>query len=330
MTMPNGSLFAGIDLGGTNINGALGDASGTLLRQEKIPTLAHEGQEAVIGRIASLIERMAEREGRTPEALGLGVPGLVDLKSGVTRFLPNLPTQWRDVPLAAILEKRLGCRVYLLNDARAAALGESMFGHGRDAQTMVLYTLGTGVGGGIVIDGRLHLGPLGAAGEIGHICVQPDGPWCSCGSRGCLETFVSGPALTAEGVRLFASGNAVHLVEICKGDIGRVSPETLGKAAVAGDPGARAVIERAGGLLGLAASGLVLALHPDIIVLGGGVAALGDLLISPMRRAIESRVCMFPVDGVRIERSLLGENAGVYGGIAAALQGGVKSGPSAT
>jgi len=326
MSAANAQLFAGVDLGGTNIHGALGDASGTLLEEEKVPTCANEGQDAVLGRIASMVERMARRAGRTPEALGLGVPGLVDLESGETRFLPNLPTQWRNVPVAAILERRLKCKVRLLNDARAAALGESMFGHGREARTMVLFTLGTGVGGGIVIDGRLRLGPLGAAGEIGHICVQPDGPWCSCGSRGCLETFVSGPALTAEGVRLLASGNAPHLLEICRGDVNRVSPETLGMAAAAGDPGARAVIERAGALLGLASSGLVLALHPDIVVLGGGVAALGDLLIAPMRRALESHVHMFPVDGVRVACSRLGERAGVYGGLAVAVQGGVRPG----
>jgi glucokinase len=325
MSSPGEPLFAGVDLGGTNISAALGDASGALLEEEKLPTLAHEGQQAVLGRIASMVERMAQRAGGKPRALGLGVPGLVDLDAGLTRFLPNMPTQWRDVPVAAILEERLGCRVHLLNDARAAALGESMFGHGREARTMILFTLGTGVGGGIVIDGRLHLGPLGAAGEIGHICVQDDGPWCSCGSRGCLETFVSGPALAAEGVRLLASCNAAKLHEICSGDIGRVSPETLGRAALAGDEGARAVFERAGRLLGLAASGLVLALHPDIIVLGGGVSALEDLLIPPMRRTIEAHVRMFPVDGVRIARSRLGERAGVFGGIAAAVQGGVSA-----
>jgi glucokinase len=325
MSAPGKPLYAGVDLGGTNINAALGDAAGKLLEEEKQPTLAHEGQDAVLARIASIVELMARRAGIRPLALGLGVPGLVDLDTGQTRFLPNLPTQWRNVPVAAILEEKLGCPVHLLNDARAAALGESMFGHGREARTMILFTLGTGVGGGIVIDGRLHLGPLGAAGEIGHICVQSDGPWCSCGSRGCLETFVSGPALTAEAVRLLASGNAPRLHEICSGDISRVSPETLGRAAEAGDPGALAAIERAGSFLGLAASGLVLALHPDIIVLGGGVSSLEAMLIPSMRSTIEAHVRMFPVDGVRIARSRLGERAGVLGGLAAAVQGGVTA-----
>jgi glucokinase len=316
-------LFAGVDLGGTNFMAALGDADGAMVAEEKQPTAAHEGPAAVLGRIAGAVERLAAAAGRAPSAVGLGVPGLVDFASGETRFLPNLPTQWRGVPAAGILSARLGCPVHLLNDARAATLGESMFGHGRGARTMVLFTLGTGVGGGVVIDGSLRLGPLGAAGEIGHICVQPGGLLCGCGSRGCLETIVSGPALTAEGVRIVLSGNAPLLHEICGGDVARVSPETLGAAARAGDPGAMGVLDRAGGLLGLAAANVVLTLHPDLIVLGGGVASLDELLIEPMRRALGAHVRMFPVDGVRIARSQLGDRAGVFGGLAAAVRGGV-------
>jgi len=323
MTASVQPLFAGIDLGGTNFMAALGDANGNLVAEEKQPTDAHEGPAAVLDRIAASIERLAAKAGRAPSAVGFGVPGLVDFVSGETRFLPNLPTQWRGVPVAGILSARLGCPVHLLNDARAATLGESMFGHGRDVQTMVLFTLGTGVGGGVVIDGRLRLGPLGAAGEIGHICVQPGGLLCGCGCRGCLETIVSGPALAAEGMRLVLSGNAPLLHEICGGDVARVSPEALGAAARAGDPGAVAVLERAGSLLGLAASAVVLALHPELIVLGGGVASLDELLMGPMRRSLGEHVRMFPVAGVRIARSKLGDRAGVYGGVAAAVSGGV-------
>jgi glucokinase len=323
MTASAQPLFAGIDLGGTNFVAAIGDAEGLLVAEEKQATDGHEGPEGVLHRIAATIERLSARAGRLPSAIGFGAPGLVDVDSGQTRFLPNLPTQWRGVPVAAILSARIGCPVHLLNDARAATLGESMFGHGRDVQTMVLFTLGTGVGGGVVIDGRLRLGPLGAAGEIGHICVQPDGLMCGCGCRGCLETIASGPALTAEGVRLVASGNAPILHQMCGGDTARVSPEALGAAARAGDAGAKAVLDRAGELLGLAASAVVLALHPELIVLGGGVASLDELLIVPMRRSLDAHVRMFPSDGVRIARSQLGDRAGVYGGLAAAVRGGV-------
>jgi glucokinase len=316
-------LFAGVDLGGTNFVAALGDADGTLAAKKKQLTLAQEGPAAVLGRIAAAIEGLSEKAGRRPSAVGLGVPGLVDLASGETRFLPNLPTQWRGVPVVAVLSDRLGCPVHILNDARAATLGESMFGLGRGVQTMALFTLGTGVGGGIVIDGRLRLGPLGAAGEIGHICVEPDGLLCGCGCRGCLETVASGPALAREGIRIMEIGQAPILREICGGDAARVSPETLGAAARAGDPAALDILGRAGELIGLAASAVVLALHPDLIVLGGGVSSLGELLIAPMRRSLARHVGMFPVDGVRIVRSQLGDLAGVYGGLAVAVSGGV-------
>jgi glucokinase len=313
--------YAGVDLGGTNFTAALAGADGRILAEEKQPTLAHEGPDGVLRRIADTIQRLADGLGRKPTAIGIGIPGLVDREKGVTRFLPNLPTQWRDVPVSDRLGRRFGCPVRLLNDARAATLGESRFGHGRRARTMILFTLGTGVGGGVVIDGTLRLGPLGAAGEIGHICVEPGGLRCGCGARGCLETIASGPALTAEGVRVALAGNAPKLHKLCGGNIGKISPQLLGKAARAGDLGARAVLDRAGDLLGMAASAVVLALHPELIVLGGGVASLGDLLIEPMRRSLVERVRMFPARGVRIECSMLGDRSGVYGGLAAAMDG---------
>ena len=152
-----------IDRGGTNIHAAIGEADGTILAERVIPTGAHFGPDAVLSHIAALI-----RDVGTPQALGIGVPGLADLAFGVTHFLPNLATQWRGVPVAEILRQSLGCDVYLWNDARMAALGELDYGHGRFTRDFVLFTLGTGIGGGVVLDGKLRTGPLGAAGEIGH------------------------------------------------------------------------------------------------------------------------------------------------------------------
>ena len=321
MTRAKNRMYVGVDLGGTNFTVALAGLDGRIVAEDKRPTLAHEGPGGVLARIGDSIQGLADGLGCVPDAIGIGIPGLVDREKGETRFLPNLPTKWRDVPVAALFGERFGCPVRLLNDARAAALGESRFGHGRRARTLILFTLGTGVGGGVVIDGALRLGPFGAAGEIGHICVEPNGHLCGCGARGCLETVASGPALTAEGVRAVLAGNAPKLHRLCGGDVAKISPVLLGEAAQAGDSGAREVLERAGDLLGMAASAVVLALHPELIVLGGGVASLGDLLIEPMRRSLVSRVRMFPADGVRIERSMLGERAGVYGGLAAAMEG---------
>lgn len=319
--MPSEHTVAAVDLGGTNIHAALADADGRVLAERITPTESHAGPQAVLERIAGVVGDLAQAAGRPPCALGMGVPGLVDLHRGITRFLPNLPTQWRDVPAAAILSGLTGCAVYLLNDVRTATLGELTFGRGRTSSTMLFFSIGTGIGGGVVIDRRLRLGPLGAAGELGHQTIQPDGPLCGCGNRGCLEALASGPALTGEGVRLLRTGLAPALHEITAGDGGRVTPETMAAAAER-DASVRAAIERAGGFVGIGVANLVTALHPDLVVIGGGVAAMGELLLAPIRRTVAERVRMLPVDGVRIECSALGDRAGIYGAAALALREG--------
>lgn len=323
-------LFASVDLGGTNLSAALAGADGRVLAEAKQPTRSHEGPVAVLNRMAGLINHLADQAGTRPKAAGIGVPGLADLARGTTKFLPNLPTHWKDVPVRDHLEPLIGCPVLLLNDARAATLGELVFGHGREVQTMVFFGVGTGIGGGVVLDRHLRLGPLGAAGELGHHIVQKDGPLCGCGNRGCLETLVSGPALSAEGVRLLLSGQAPKLHEITGGAPAQVNPATMGQAARAGDASVLAAIEHAGQWLGIAAANLITALHPELIVIGGGVAELGDLLLDPVRETIRSSVRMLPIDSVRVERSQLGDRAGLLGGIALAMNGGVctaQSGP---
>jgi glucokinase len=317
------AFYAGVDLGGTNLSAALARADGHVVAEVKQPTRSYEGPAAVLDRIAGIINDLARPLGGAPSALGIGVPGLVDVTEGVTRFLPNLPTQWRDIPVRTILQPKIGCPVYLLNDARAATLGELAFGHGRTARTMAFFGLGTGVGGGVVVNGQLRLGPLGAAGELGHQTILPDGPLCGCGNRGCLETLVSGPALTAEGVRLLLSGNAPKLYELCGGDISKVSPMTIAAAAQAGEAGALLAIQRVAGWLGIGAANVIVTLHPDLIVIGGGVSEMGDLLLQPLRETIGRRVRMLPAAGIRVERSLLGDKAGLLGGIALAIRGGM-------
>jgi len=320
---PFGSVrvYASIDLGGTNIHAALARADGTILADRKEPTQSHEGPEAVVRRMIRMIRRLAEQASATPAALGIGVPGLVDVASGTTRFLPNLPTQWRGVPVREQMEAALELPVMLLNDARTATLGEMVFGHGRSVSDLVFFTLGTGVGGGVVLNGRLRLGPLNGAGELGHQTVDPHGLPCGCGSRGCLETVASGPALAAEGIRLLLSGNAPRLHEICGGDLNRVSAATVGQAAREGDAMVRLAIERMGSWIGLAAANLVSALHPEMIVLGGGVAQLGEALLEPVRRTLHARVGMFPTDDIQVRSSQLADHAGILGGIALAARG---------
>jgi glucokinase len=316
-------IYASVDLGGTNIAGIFAGGDGRVVCEKKVPTQSHEGPEAVLNRVAQLVNGLARESGARPVALGMGVPGLADLQRGVTKFLPNLPTQWRDVPVRDLLSPQVGCPVYLLNDVRMATLGELVFGHGRTARTMVFFALGTGIGGGVAVDGKLRLGPLGAAGELGHQTILPDGPRCGCGSHGCLEALASGPALAAEGVRLMLSGQAPKLHELVRGEASAVTPKEMAAAAEAGDLAIQEAIVRAAGYLGIAVANVVTILHPDLVVLGGGVAGIGPLLFDTVRRTVRERVRMFPTDDVEIKPSLLGEQAGALGGIALAMQGGL-------
>jgi glucokinase len=316
-------VYASVDLGGTTIGCVMAGTDGEIQARRSVPTEAHEGPDAVLERMAELVRDVSDELDREPAAVGVGVPGLVDLQAGKTFFLPNLPTQWREVPVRDALEPKLGCPVYLLNDVRMATLGELTFGHGREADTMAFFALGTGIGGGVVVDGKLRLGPLGAAGELGHITVLPGGPMCGCGNHGCVESLASGTALTGEGVRLIKIGQADHLHSIVDGDLNKVSPKTMGEAAEAGDEAVRDAIVRAARYLGIAVSAVATTLHPDLVVLGGGVAQIGAMLFDTVRNEVDERVRMLPTDTIDIRPSKLGDQAGPLGGIALAMKDGL-------
>jgi glucokinase len=312
------SLFASVDLGGTNTVCALASEDGRVLAERTVPTASHEGPPAVLDRIGKVLEDLARENGAPLRAVGMGVPGLVDRARGTTLFLPNLPTQWRGVAVADCLGGRLGCPVYLLNDVRTATLGELTYGCGRGVGTLLFFSLGTGVGGGVAVDGRLRLGPLGAAGELGHQTIDPGGRMCGCGNRGCLETVASGPAITAEGVWLMLAGRAPHLHRLCGGQPGEVTPKRMAEAAEAGDEAVRDAIARIAAWLAIGIANIVQALHPEMVVLGGGVSGMGPVLLDAVRSGVIARIGMFPAHDIRIERSALGDKAGLYGGIALA------------
>jgi glucokinase len=314
-------VFAGIDLGGTTLKAVIADAAGNQLAHRAVPSEAHRGPADVLARMAGLVRELWEASGSAALlGVGVGVPGLVDVASGVTEFLPNLPTQWRRVPVAQVLTERLNAPVRLLNDARLATFGELRFGHGKNQPTltMAFFAIGTGVGGGLAIDGKLWLGPLGAAGELGHQTIMPYGARCGCGNRGCLETIASGTAIAAEGVRLARSGLAPHLFAHVEGNMDRVTAREM-FAVSDHDPAVRDALNDAAKAIGIAAANVVTILHPDLIVLGGGVAEMGSLLVETVAQVIRDRVGMFPTDQVRVVRSLLGDQAGLYGAIALAI-----------
>lgn len=317
------TVYGSIDLGGTKIAAALADKDGRIIAEKSIPTQSLRGPEAVVNDIAELVRDLVKQSGQAPSALGMGVPGLADRDHGVVKFLPNLPTNWRDVPVRAWLAPQINCPVYLLNDARMATLGELIFGRGQTANTMAVLTLGTGIGGGIVVDGKLRLGPLGAAGELGHQTILPDGPRCGCGNRGCLEALASGPAIVGKGVWLMQSGRAPHLQEIVGNDPARITPKEMTQAAEAGDETVREELIRAAEYVGIGIANVVTILHPDLVVLGGSVAQLGRLLFDTVAQTVRQRVGMFPPDDVKIVESALGTRGGLLGGIALAMKQGL-------
>ncbi len=310
-------MYIGVDLGGTKIAGAVVDVQrGTLAGQIVVPTEAHEGPPAVLQRIIQLVKDVCQAAGVPPEQLqgvGLGVPGVFNAATGHTLLLPNLPSAWVDVPLVQPLVAGLGCPVILINDARAFVLGEATWGAGRGAHTVIGLTLGTGIGGGIAINGHLHLGIDGTAGEVGHMTIEPHGLLCGCGNHGCLETLASGPAITSLGIRALVHGNTTGISDLAGYDPRRVTPELIGQAAAMGDPVARDILARVGDALGIGVANLVTVLSPDRVVLGGGVAHLGPWLFDAVRSIVRARCRAIPVDRVAILPAALGADAGVIG-----------------
>jgi glucokinase len=315
--MSNTNYFIGLDLGGTNIKAALVDTvTGELAGMTSTPTHAQEGHDAVIARMARLARTVVESSGKDLAeigGIGVGLPGLLDLEHGLTLFLPNLPGQWRSVPVRQELAEQSGLPVAPINDARAATMGEWTYGAGKGVETVALYTLGTGIGGGLVLNGQLYLGIGGAAGELGHISVDFNGPRCNCGSRGCIEALASGPAIAAAGMRAVVQGATTRITDMCNGDLNRITPELVAQAALAGDAVAREIYEQAGRAIGYGVSNVVIALTPRRVIIGGGVAAAGDLLLNPIRQTIRERVKVADSDAIEVVPAQLGNNAGLMG-----------------
>jgi glucokinase len=294
------TLHLGLDLGGTNVkcavvaraaDGPPGAGEPRVVATDSCPTGAADGPDAVLARVASL-GRAAVAPFGEPASAGLALPGHFDHELGSGVLLPNLLGDWVGRPIAGPVGERLGLPVTLVNDVRALTLAELRLGAGRGARDLVCVALGTGVGGGVVIDGRLHLG-LGHAGEIGHTTVDPDGPPCGCGNRGCLDRMAGAGAI-AEAA-------------------GQPTVAAAAEAARAGDEVARAAFARAGEYVGRVLAGAVVLLWPERIVVGGGVADAGELLLEPLRAELRRRACVAPVDRIGVVPAELGPHAGAVG-----------------
>ena len=317
LVMTGRNHFVGVDLGGTTLTAALVNVvTGERLGRHHVPTLAKEGHAAVMARMADLINEVIRDAGMDEKrigGIGIGAPGVLDMDRGLTLFLPNLPGEWRDVPLGATIEEKVGLPVRLLNDVRSFTLAEKTFGAGRDVDTMVGMAIGTGIGGGLVIDGKLHLGLDGTAGEVGHHVIDPYGPRCGCGSRGCLEAFASGPAITAMALKAIAQGTTTRIAELISYDRNEVTPKVIAEAAQDGDPVAQEIYERAGFYIGIGVANLITIVSPEMVVIGGGVAQAGDLLFDPIRRTVRETAKVAPVEKVEIVPADLGTDAGLIG-----------------
>lgn len=303
------------DLGGTHFRVGLGDVeSGEIFSVERHPTEAGQEPDQILARIADRFRALAGAAGGAVAAAAIGVPGPVRATDGVVVRAPNLPG-WDNVPVRRRLAELTGLRVLVGNDANLAALGELRYGAGRGVRNLVYITVSTGVGGGIVADGRLLLGAHGFAAELGHIPIEPGGPLCACGGRGCLETLASGTAIAREAAEIARRKPGSGLWTAAG-----VRPERLDAAAVEGlarqgDPEARRIFERVGRYLGLGLVAAIHALDPERVVIGGGVANAFDLFEPTLRAELGRRLMPAYREKVEVVRAELGDASGLYGAL---------------
>jgi glucokinase len=311
------NTYIGVDLGGTNLRAAIVDTdTGTVCQERKCPTLAAEGPQAVTQRIVQLVRELARDADCLPgtiKGVGIGVAGTPDIDTGVIQILPNLPGDWANLPLQAILQHEVRLPVALINDVRAMTLGEWTFGAGRGVDTLICLAIGTGIGGGVVVNGQFHLGIGGTAGEFGHQVVELDGMPCGCGGKGCLELYASGSAIAAMGVKEVMHGHTTRIGELADHDLNRINAETVVQAAMEKDLIAHGILQRVGMYLGIAIGNILGVISPQRVILGGGVSSAGDLLLQPLVRTVTERVHVIPVDKVEFVMAELGNHGGVIG-----------------
>jgi glucokinase len=306
-----------VDLGGTKIEAAMITRSGQLLDQERVPTQANEGKAHVIEQLFGAIDRLVERSGiEVTDTAGVCVAaaGPVDMKRGIISDPPNLPG-WGSVPLQSIVRDRFGVDSYLINDAKAAAVGEHLFGAGKGIDNMVCITLGTGIGGGFILDRRLYFGAFGGAGEVGHMTIDINGPKCNCGNMGCWELYASGTAMEKEMSRHLTLGEKSSLQQLFKAGE-PVTASHIAEAARKQDPLALKLIAWSANYIGIGLVNLVNIFNPQMVVIGGGLSKIGPILLDPAEAVVKQRASKILADAVTIVPSALGDDIAVMGAAA--------------
>jgi len=310
----------GVDIGGTNITVALVTEKGKIIRKIRFPTRVEEGKAKIIKRIVKALDGvMKDLRSNSIEGIGIGAAGDINQDRGIVRFSPNL--FWKNVPIVRLIRKRFNLRVVLDNDANAAAWGTYILETKRKVKNLLCITLGTGVGGGLIINGKIYRGASGSAGEIGHITLNPQGQRCRCGNYGCLETYIGSAYIVKKAVKEIRKGEKSLIKKLAGGNLQSITSQTIQVAALKGDKLARRIWQEAGEYLGIALSGVINLLNPGVIVFGGGVARAEKLIFKPMKKEIRKRTFRVPFEKVKFTHTKFGADLGVIGAALLILQG---------
>jgi len=307
-------VIAGIDIGGTKIAVALENLNGEKIAARRLPTRVENGAYAIIESVSRAITDMLAENRAELVSIGIGCPSPIDVEKGLVMSPSNL-RDWDNFPIVKLFQKRFNVPVALDNDANAAALGEYVYGAGRGFKNVVYVTVSTGIGGGIILGGEILHGVAAGAGELGHTIVQPDGGVrCNCGSIGCLETICAGVHI-ARRIRERLAGGETSLMREMVADIGDVSAKTLIEAVRQNDKIAVEIWEETCRFLTVGIANIITLLAPEAVIVGGGIAAAGDLLFAPLRRLLPQFVSMIPADKINILPAELGSESGVCGAL---------------
>jgi glucokinase len=303
-----------VDLGGTNIRVALVHADGRITRRISRPSLVREGKARVIDSLLSAVEELYQENYEAPQGIGIGVAGAIDLKTGTITQSPNLPG-WDDVPLQKLVKERLSfsAEVFLENDANAAALGEYWKGAGAGSTTMICLTIGTGIGGGVIVNDMVLHGADGMASELGHITVDPQGPRCNCGNTGCLEALASATAIQKSAADALRAGHRSSLKSLWNRDPDSLTAKAIADAAYDGDDPARRIYQDMGTWLGIGIATLINVFNPEKVIIGGQVSKAWELFIESMQEEISRRALRVPARRAELLPARCGDDAGLLG-----------------
>lgn len=315
---PERGLVGAIDMGATHLSIAVADFAARIHQESEFPFDIQDGPEVCLATADQNLRKMLEGQGLSlsdVSAVGVGVPGPVVTEAGTVVAPPIMPG-WDHYPIRAKLEEMWGCPVTLNNDAELGALGEWAYGAGRGEKNIAYIKVGSGVGAGLILNQQIYGGTTGAAGEIGHLTIDENGPLCSCGNHGCLEAFAGGHAIARQGQLLAKSGKRTLLTDL---PIEKITALDVAEAARRGDLYAQEILSRAGSHIGIAIAGLINLFNPGVVIIGGGVSQVGDILTVPIRQAVRERAMRASEQSVRITTGMLGRRSLLIGATVQAI-----------